>query len=235
LKKLAAVGGGAVVAVLAVLAGHGHAAGRVNALGARPMAEIADLYAWSSSASLNLVIDVSPLDDGTHSFDPAVVYVFHLTSKPGLGVAIPGGTETEVICRFASNTSVECWALGATGTTDYVTGDPSSAAGVASPRGKLRVFAGRRSDPAFFNQSGLAMAVTAIKAVPTTPPADAAGCPNPLAFDAGRTLGVRNALNNGSDAFAATNVMAIVVQIDKSLVNDGNTIVAVWASTHEGS
>jgi len=44
------------------------------------------------------------------------------------------------------------------------------------------------------------------------------------------------ALTTGSDDFATTNVMAIVVQVDKSLVNTtGNTTVAVWGSTHAGT
>ena len=119
-----------------------------------------------------------------------------------------------------------------TGTKDYVAGDPSGTAGVASRLGKVRVFAGRRSDPAFFNQTGFDAAVAQIKAIPSNPPPDLAGCP---ALDAGGALAIRRALANGTDASAAANVMALVVQINKSLVNVGaNTTVAVWASTHAG-
>lgn len=214
----------------------GHAAGRTDsqALTATPTADITDLYAWMIGANLNLVMDVSPMDDGTHSFDPGVLYVFHLTSKAGLGVGAAGGAETRVICKFASNTSVACWVADATGTRDYVTGDPSNTAGVTSLRGKVRVFAGRRSDPMFFNQSGFAAAVPMLKAIPVTPPPDAAGCPQ--ALDVGGALTVRNLLHAGGDTFATANVLALVVQIDKSLVNTGsNTTVAVWGSTHAGS
>jgi hypothetical protein len=211
---------------------------------ASPMADIADLYAWASGSNLNLVMDISALDLGGSGFDPSIIYVFHLTSKPGrYAPGAAAGTETQVRCRFASNTSVECWAIaidpvgGAVAETkDYVVGDPRNPVGVVSARGKLRVFAGRRSNPASFNQAGFASAVTAIKAVPAMPQPDPAGCPHPDAFDVGRALGVRSAMQNGSDAFAGTNVMAIVAQIDKALVNDGgNTLVAVWASTHAGS
>jgi hypothetical protein len=197
-----------------------------------PMAEITDLYAWVVGANLNLVMDVSPADDGTRSFDPSVIYVFHLTSKPGLGVAVAGGTETQIVCKFASNTSVECWVTGPAGTKDYVAGDPTPLAGISSPRGKLRVFAGRRSDPRFFNQAGFAAAVSAIKAAPSTGH-DAASCPS-LGDTAAQVA--RSALAGGSDAFAAANVMALVVQVDRGLVNAGSeTAVAVWGSTHAGS
>ena len=42
-------------------------------------------------------------------------------------------------------------------------------------------------------------------------------------------ISLRSALATGSDDFAASNVMAIVVQIDRTLVTTtGNTTVAVW-------
>jgi hypothetical protein len=257
LKILAAIGGIVGLAVAATFApqsvaanptarsANSHASGSsAPVAAASPMANIADLYAWTSGPNLNLVMDVSPLDSEGSAFDPSIIYVFHLTSKPGRYIpGATGGIETQVRCRFASNTSVECWAIaidpvgGAVAETkDYVVGDPRNPVGVVSARGKLRVFAGRRSNPASFNQAGFASAVTAIKAVPAMPQPDPAGCPHPDAFDVGRALGVRSAMQNGSDAFAGTNVMAIVAQIDKALVNDGgNTLVAVWASTHAGS
>jgi hypothetical protein len=186
-----------------------------------------------AGSNLNLVMDVSPLDDGTHSFDPSVQYVFHLTSKAKLGAATPGDAETKVICRFASNTSVDCWVTDASGTTtkNYVSGDPSSAAGVTSMDRKLKVFAGRRSDPAFFNTTGFTSAVTELGKNLT--PADTAGCPTILAAEA---MTIRTMLTTGSDTFAVANVMAIVVQINTSLVTVDPTMkVAVWASTHAGS
>jgi len=234
-KKLASLGGVAGLAVVALLATKGQAADHVDSpsLTTNPMADITDVYSWMTGSNLNLVMDVSPLDDGTRSFGPAVLYVFHLTSKPGLGVGAPGGTETRVLLRFASNTSVECWVTDATGTKDYVTGDPSNTAGVTSILGKIKVFAGRRSDPFFYNATGFAAAVTAINAFTTNPGPDPAGCPTVNPSDA---LGVRNLLATGPDAFAAANVMAIVVQVDKSLVTTGtNTTVAVWGSTHAGA
>lgn len=235
MTKLAALAGVAGLAAVAVLASRGQAADHVDSptLAANPMADITDVYAWMTGSNLNLVMDVSPVDNGTHSFGPGVVYVFHLTSKQGLGVATTSGTETRVICKFASGISVECWVVAGNTTKDYVTGDPSNTAGVTSILGKVKVFAGRRSDPLFFNQTGFNAAITAFLGQSTGMP-DGAGCPKLMT--PGQASTVRTALTTGSDDFATTNVMAIVVQVDKSLVNTtGNTTVAVWGSTHAGT
>lgn len=239
MTKLASLAGVAGLAAVALLAGRGQAAdrGRSPTLAATlvgdPMADIADVYAWMTGSNLNLVMDVSPRDNGTHGFSPAVLYVFHLTSKQGLGVATAGGTETRVICKFDSNIAVQCWVVTGTTTKDYVTGDPSNTAGVTSILGKVKVFAGRRSDPRFFSETGFNTAITTFRAQSTGTP-DGAGCPRMMT--PGQAGSVRSALTAGSDDFATTNVMAIVVQVDKSLVNTtGNTTVAVWGSTHAGT
>lgn len=233
MKKLALVGGVAGLAIASLLAAQGRAADHTDSptLAGNRMADIADVYAWMTGSDLNLVMDVSPQDDGMASFDPAVLYVFHLTSKPGLGVGQTGGTETRVICRFASNTSVECWVSDASGATtkDYVSGDPSVTAGVTSILGKVRVFAGRRSDPFFFNVTGFNTAMATLAPLRTATP-DGAECPTGIT--AGQALTIRTQLT-GDDDFATANVMAIVLQVDKSLINvDDQSVVAVWGSTH---
>jgi len=193
------------------------------------MADITDVYAWMGGSNLNLIMDVSPRDDGTHGFSPAVLYVFHLTAKSGLGVNAPGGTETRVICRFDASTSVECWVVSGETTKDYVSGDPSNTAGVTSLLGRVKVFAGRRSDPFFFNQTGFTAAIANYNGLGITV-FDTAKCPSLAAGQAGT---LRSMLASGSDDFATANVMAIVVQVDKSLIIAGNmTVVAVWGSTH---
>ncbi|HEX3762623.1 MAG TPA: hypothetical protein VHW23_28195, partial [Kofleriaceae bacterium] len=156
------------------------------------MADITDVYAWMTGSNLlDLVMDLSPRDDGTNAFGPAVLYVFHLTSKSGIGLTQTGGTETQVICRFDSNTSVQCWVVSAGATKDYVTGDPSSPAGVTSLTGKVRVFAGRRSDPRFFNGSGFTAASAMYQAL-NTGTRDADRCP--VGLQAGQGVGLLNAL-----------------------------------------
>lgn len=222
-----------VVAV--VLAGRGQAADRVMApvAAGNPMADVTDVYAWMSTASnLSLVMDVSPQDDGSHSFDPSVQYVFHLASKSRFSVPPQAGTETKVICQFASNTSAQCWVTSDGNTKDYVSGDPSNPAGVTSILGKVKVFAGRRSDPSSFNVSGFNAAIAMYTSL-LGGLTDGAGCPSGI--DGTQAASLRTALATGSDNFAASNVMAIVVQIDKSLVNaDKNAVVGVWGSTHVG-
>lgn len=222
-----------------MLASQGQAADRAAAAPAvSPMADVTDVYAWMTGSKLNLVMDVSPHDDGTHAFGPAVLYAFHLTSKPRLGLGEPAGTETQVVCRFDSSTVVQCWVVSGGAARDYVIGDPSKTSGVTSPSGRVKVFAGRRSDPAFFNLSGFNTAMAGFApqlGVPGT--TDGAGCPAGVLPD--RFVTLRTQLGNppgtGSDSFATSNVMAIVVQIDPALVNTANnTVVAVWGSTHAG-
>lgn len=221
----------AAAALVGTGAGTGRAADRADAAAVNPMADITDVYAWMTGTNLNLVMDVSPHDPGTTVFGPSVLYVFHLTSKPDIGINNKTGTETRVICKFASTTSVECWVVSGSTTRDYVTGDPSNPAGVTSILGKVKVFAGRRSDPASFNQTGFNAAVTTFMGLLGT--TDMAGCPT-ISPSEGLTL--RNTLATGPDDLAAANVMAIVVQVDKSLVNaPGNSAVAVWGSTHAGT
>jgi hypothetical protein len=163
------------------------------------------------------------------------------------------GTEHRVICTFASDTSAQCWV--ATGSTllDYIKGDPSSPAGITSADGKIKLFAGRRSDPFFFNLGGFKTAVAAVEskcgtsACPSAPlTADVAGCPNVVdsvtagqlraALTTAPAAAVAPCAANQIDCFANFDVEAIVLQIDKSLlVSSSNHLVSVWGSTHMGS
>lgn len=237
-----------------VWATSGHAADHIDSptLATNPLADINDVFAWGDGAKVNLAMTVSPVDDGQRAFGPGVQYVFHVTSKPAPAndappVGLPGGVETQVICTFASDTAARCWVKDANGVKDYLEGDPSKANGITSLSGKVRLFAGRRSDPFFFNLQGFRDAVAAVEATPeVSRMPDAAGCPNGLTDLQVGT--VRDELvklpattqapcpPNVKDCFAALNVLAIVVQVDKGLVNlPDNKYIAVWASTHAGS
>jgi hypothetical protein len=207
----------------------------------------------------------APLDDGTHEFGDAVQYVFHLNryeALPQSPETIAAGEETKVICTFASATSGQCWVVDPSNkVVDYVTGDFTAAGGVASADGKLKVFAGPRSDPFFFNFGGFLRAHNAILAacdngdcteVLKTKPAgagklDTAGCPDfsapviqplvgmlttapPADVPLGGSL---SCPANEADCFAGRNVMAIVVDLDKTLVTtDTKALLGVWGSTH---
>lgn len=261
MKKLAFLGGVAGLGLAALLTTASFAADHLDSLGlaTTPLADINDVYTWmnNDATKLNLVMTVSPADPGTRAFNDTVQYVFHVASRAGAPTAVVGhpgdGDETKVICTFASNTSVQCWVVGTTGVKDYVTGDPSATTGLVSKSGKVRVYAGRRSDPFFFNLQGFRNAVSALLAalptggtggVPITK--DAAGCPNNVPNGTIGALGAALSAQHPTDAtalppcpattkdcFAALNVLSLVVQVDKTLVNStGNTNIAVWASTH---
>lgn len=235
-----------------------------TALATNPMADINDVFAWmtNSGANVSLAMTVSPFDDGTHEFGDAVQYVFHLTryeALPQTPADLAAGEESKVICTFASATSGQCWVVDPSNkVVDYVTGDFSAAGGVASADGKLKVFAGQRSDPFAFNFGGFLRAHQAIlskcanmdcPAVLAATPgaADEAGCPNFTAVDVQPVYdmltkpppaniplgGSLSCPANEADCFAGRNVMAIVVDLDKTLVTSGTKeLLGVWGSTH---
>lgn len=253
MKKLVLLGAtvGAAAGAL-VLSHNSHAADHLDAptvqMPANQMADIADVYTWmtSDAAKVNLAMTVSPADMGTNAFGPSVQYVWHATSHPGAsnGVAFgAAGTESRVICTFASNTSAECWVVQGTTVKEYVHGDPSTA--MTSTDGKMKVFAGRRSDPFFFNLGGFLTAQFTVEHAGMLMH-DLAGCPT---IDPGTAATLRSQLSTAPaamvgpcaageiDCFKNFNVMAIVVQVDKSLLlqSTGSTtdhLLSVWGSTH---
>lgn len=246
MKKLAFLGGAGALSLMALLAPTVMAADHLDSpsINSNPMADINDVYAWMTgdAAKVNLALTVSPADDGTRSFGTSVQYVFHVYSRPGF---LMSGLESKVICTFTSNTAGKCWVVNADNkVVDYVEGDLSGAAGKPSNSGKFRVFAGRRSDPFFFNLSGFRTAVRTVKQAALTQ-FNAAGCPTFTTGTTPATLRTQlqamptSSTDNGpcgttnKDCFIDFNVMAIVVQVDKDLVLNGtNKLLTVWASTH---
>ena len=152
-----------------------------------------------------------------------------------------------MICTFTADTSIQCWVAAGTTAKEYVTGDPSTT-GITSADGKLKVFAGRRSDPFYFNLGGLKTAVATTESVLADIGVDAAGCPITLNGSAGQfataAATLRTQLTTAQaaigpcaasqiDCFANFNVKAIVVQLDKSVLLSGSDVLlSVWGSTH---
>lgn len=253
MKKLAFLGGAGALGAAAFLSAPldvraaDHLDSASISMSGRAMADINDVYAWMTSdgAKVNLALTVSPADDGTRNFGPSVQYVIHVEEHPQFGMA---GTERKIICSFTNNTSGQCWLTdGANATVDYVSGDFSVIAGKASASNKFRVFAGRRSDPFFFNLSGFLTAKKTVNdAAPLPTYSPDKGCPDlttaPTVPDTLRTQLAATpdgTTQNGpcpqgvKDCFAAFNVMAIVVQVDKELViGTANKVISVWATTH---
>ena len=263
MKKLAFLGGAAGLGLIALLhspitqaADHLDA----NALATNPMGDVNDVYAWMTSDGLkiNLAMTVSPFDDGSRNFGPSVQYAFHMTrhaAYPATAALLAAGEEAKVVCTFASNTSGQCWVIDTTGkAVDYVSGDFSNTAGKTSASGKLKVFAGRRSDPFFFNFAGFVAARTDLETrcgggSPNACPGvlaaaqNAAGCfaavpPTTVQsiatkLDDVQTVQIGPCPPNQADCFANANVMAISVQVDKTLiVDDTKKLLGVWGSTH---
>jgi hypothetical protein len=252
LKKLAFVAGAGLLATSALLVGRtSNAADHLDAPAAasNPMADLADVYTWmSADGKLNLAMTVSPADDNTRQFGPSVQYVFHVSEYAGADNMSAFGTpptEHKIICTFTSSSKGSCWVTTGTTVNDYVTGDPSATTGITSADGKIKFFAGQRSDPFFFNLSGFLTAQSTVEGAAAGLTFDAAGCPQ---IDAATGNVLRTQLTatpaamvgpcpaGVKDCFASYNVKAIVLQLDKSVVlATGNHLLSVWGSTHMGS
>lgn len=189
---------------------------------AEPPADINDVYAWTTqdTSRLNLIMTVFPRATGDARFSDAVEYVFHVSSSATVGGP---ATNSAILCTFAADQRITC----SIGGTQLVTSvDASDTDGVESEDGNFRVFAGLRSDPFFFALDAFNTTVsTVVQAAPNLQFNDA-GCP---ALDSATQTALATSLR-GPNTFAGGNVLAIVVQVDKTLLGPG-PIYGVWAST----
>lgn len=227
--------------------------------------DITDVFAWTSSDGMkvNLVMDVFPNATATTKFSNVIQYVFHTSAKGSLLQATPD-LAVNVICTFdnGSTQNVSCWAVNGTSNKvlEYVNGNASSSSGITSSDGKLKVYAGVRDDPFFFNLSGFKNATRAVARNVGNPlvvsSIDANGCPTLTPFGTSTVLKLLKSngacqvtdatCGAGVDFFAKAaggptddqpfsgNILGLVVQVDKSLLTSGaSTIVGVWASTNK--
>jgi hypothetical protein len=197
-------------------------------------ADITDVYSWIEGDKVLLVLNVFPVADATSKFSDAVQYALHVESSSEYGKA---GTKTDIIAEFAADQTLSLWVTpaGSTAATDYVTGDASVTTGLASADKKVNVFAGLRADPFYFNLEGFNDATSFVKAAGNLP-GDGAGCPTLDQFTATAIVQRLQATADGSGAaanfFETLNVLSIVIEVDKTLLNGGGPILAVWGSTH---
>ena len=197
---------------------------------ADPSADITDVFAWMSADAkkVYLVMDLVRNATTASKFSDGVQYVFHTTSRASFGAA--ASPEVNVICTFSTAQKIQCWAGN-----EYVTGDASSENGLASADGKLKVFAGLRNDPFFFNLAGFQATGGAVAAAAGSLTFDPAGCP---ALDQATATTLVTQLQTAPaggppvDNFANFNVLAVVVALDKSIVTKNGPIVGVWGSTN---
>ncbi len=201
-----------------------------------PSADLTDLYAWmtADATKLNLVAAVNAGAGDDAVFSDAVVYEFSVSSAAAYGEP---QTSTVVTCKFVDDTNIECWAGN-----DYVVGNPSDPAGIVSDNGGLRVFAGLRDDPFFLEFSGFQNAVNAAVGAVTAGQvefdAEDQGCPSLTEEQATALVGALTSGNDGapaSNTFAGQNVLALVVQVDKAIVDRGGPVLGVSVSTYSSN
>ena len=230
MNRTHALWGAAALACASTAVPDAHAADHIDspAAVAEPAADISDLYAWTNADAdkLNLIMNVFPFAGEDSAFSTAVQYAFHVNSSAGFGEA---QSETLVLCQWYAADGIECWAGD-----EYVAGDPSDPAGLVSDSGKLRVFAGRRNDPFFFELTGFNETVKAVIAAGQLP-ADDEGCPT---LDADTQSALVGQLQSGadgaeaSDTLAGASILSLAVQVDTDVVDAGGPVLGVWASTH---
>lgn len=210
-------------------------------------ADIADLYTWMSpdAKTTYFVMDIGKDMHAGDRFSNVVKYVFHTTSMPAYGAAAAQVRAMDIICTFdaAVVQRASCWI----GNKDIIKGDASSAAGdggasLTSTSGKVKLFAGLRDDPFFFNFTGFTAVADTVNAVAhadggTPLMFDTDGCPRGLGAT-GQALASTLAHNPDdggapADTFAPFNTLAIVMAVDTALVTEGGPIVGVWASTNK--
>jgi hypothetical protein len=210
----------------------GHAADHVDSPAAisEPTADLTDVFAWmdADAEKVNLIANVAPFAEAGMIFSDAVQYVFHVGSSMGYGEA---QTETQILCQFTAPPEVECWV----GDDEYVAGDPSAAGGIESESGAVKVFAGLRDDPFFFELVGFKAVVETVVGAANDLTFDEQDCPE--LPEETRTALVAQLMSGedgapASDTFAGANVLSLVVQVDKTLLDASGPVLGVWASTH---
>lgn len=232
-KRWLAVVGVLAVGALTVMGAAARAADHADgpAASADPSADITDVFAWMSADAnrVYLVMDLVRNASAASKFSDSVQYVFHTTSRPGFGGT--AAAEVDVVCTFNTAQTIQCWA----GKEAYVTGDAGNVNGIVSADGKLKVFAGLRNDPFFFNLAGFKQTGKVVADAASSLTFDPAGCPQLDAATASTLVTqLQTAPDGGAavDNFARFNVLAIAVSVDKAILTKGGPILGVWGSTN---
>lgn len=197
---------------------------------ADPAADIGDMYSWMDGGRFVMVMNIFPGAPAGAKFSDQVQYWFHTQSGQTLGDA---ASTLDAVCTFDISQNIQCWAGD-----EYVSGDASNTKGLKSESGKLKVFAGLRDDPFFFNIDGFSDSIKLISEFLGMQNPDAAGCPSVDQATSGITLSklTKDGMNGpAKDGFAGKNVLSIVLSLDKSMVNTGGPMVSVWGATRKNT
>ena len=185
----------------------GHASDHLDGprAAADPQADITDVFAFTSPevpSNVVLAMAVTPYASDASTFSGEVEYAFRVQLVDAIQPLSLGGAALDVVCDLTGSGAAPTMACtgpqGATGSA--VVGATSGA-----PGDTIRVFAGLRSDPAFFDRQGALATVANGRAAFT-----------------------------GQNAFAGANVLAIVVELDSTLFagdSGARPVLAVAAET----
>jgi hypothetical protein len=195
-----------------------------------PTADINDVFSWMNGSNIDLAMTVYPAAPTGAQFDDHVQYVLHTASQSAYGATT--STPVDIIATFDNSTpqNISLWV----GTTEFVTGNAGLTSGLESADGKVKVFAGLRADPFFFNLDGF-KATAADVAAATGLTFNDAGCPLLPSATASALVGQLGTAPDGGAAanhFATFNTLAILVEVNKSLLTTGGPIVSTWAGTY---
>ena len=201
-----------------------------SAVIATPAADLTDLFVWIEGNKVELILTVFPNADVNSAFATNVLYVAHVSSAAAFGGV--SSSTTDILCQFDEAQKVTCW-VGTDG--EFVSADAGKTA--TSSSGKTKVYTGLRADPAFFNWTGLQDVVSIFSSLAGALQFNGAGCPTLDASSSMQLVQMLSHTNKGSDApqnaFAGQNVLAIVLEIDKTLLTSGGNVLGVWASTNK--
>jgi hypothetical protein len=159
----------APLAIVAVAQRDGRAADHLDGPGATkdPAADITDVYAFTSPETpghVVLVMNVFPLATSAAKFSDKVEYYFRVREITGTSPVTLGATALDIKCTAdAAATKVTCTAPG--GLTKTV--DVGMTTGAVTD--DIRVFAGLRSDPFFFDLDAFKKTVADKKPAFTSP------------------------------------------------------------------
>lgn len=193
---------------------------------ADPAADIADLYAWTSSDGKRLNLAMTLV---AHRFSDRLQYVFHVASGSRFGET---AATTSIMCRFDESNAAECWA----GEVDYAKGDASRPTGLEGQKRRFRVFAGLRDDPFFNNVKGTRAALNAAAVkLQHGVSVDEAGFPS---FDDATSREIlelwrRTDGGPGTNFLAGWKSAALVISVDLDMLDEGGRQFAVWAAVHK--
>ncbi|MEZ4554391.1 MAG: DUF4331 family protein [Dehalococcoidia bacterium] len=179
-------------------------------------ADITDVYAFRSptnASNLVVALNVNPLTppsaNATTTFASGVDYRIHVDNTGDLNA------DATVVVKFNGN-DFTVTGLGNTPITGKVT--PAGSAPMITDAGGIKIFAGLRDDPFFFDLTGFKNFTSA----PYTP-----------------ANGLRPSGQTPSDTFAGTNVSALVIELPITALtgaaNANTGTIKAWTSTARGN